>query len=279
MIRLDLHTHSTASDGQYTPLEMVQKANDEKLSYYALTDHDTIDGIAMAKEEAYRLGVNFIPGIEISTHEGEEVHIVGLFIDETAPSLVSACEEYKNSRLGRGERIIDFLNSKGIPISSEDLPKNKLGSLGRPFFAEYLVKHGHVITNKEAFLRYLNTAEFHKATDRIKPTPEEAIRLIHSAGGKAILAHPGLLKMGHEWQRTYIKKLAEAGLDGIEVYYFTHKDSQKRFYHELAREYHLLTSCGSDFHGEKVKPSVPFGMRLEKEAFEDFIIPNIDVVP
>lgn len=262
-MKLDLHTHSTASDGQYTPTELVQRAKEAGLSYYALTDHDTIDGIAEAKTAARSLDVSFIPGIEISTQLEEEIHMVGLWIDENNPMLTAACDSYKQSRLQRGTRIINYLSSLGISISNEDIPSDKEGSLGRPHFAQYLIEHGYVHSTQEAFDRYLNTPAFHKATDRIKPTPQEAIQLIHAAGGKAILAHPGLLKMGKRWQESLIHSLCEQGLDGIEVYYFKHTKNQVAYYRRLALQYNLFMSCGSDFHGEAIKPDVPFGMEVE----------------
>lgn len=264
-MRVDLHTHSTASDGQYHPRELVKMAKEHNLSLYALTDHDTIDGIAEARLAALQYDVNFIPGIEISTQLGEEIHILGLRIDETTPALIQACEEYKKSRLSRGQRIIDYLNSLGIPITRNDLPEKNDGSLGRPHFAQYLQQNGFVRTRQEAFDRYLNTPAFHAATDRKKPTPQEAISLIHSAGGKAFLAHPGLLKMGKRWQESLIAELREAGLDGLEVYYFKHTKNQVAFYRRLAIQNHLLCSCGSDFHGESVKPDVPFGMEIDAD--------------
>lgn len=262
-MKLDLHTHSIASDGEHTPTELIRLAKEQKLELYAITDHDTIDGIAEAKAAAKELGVNFVPGIEISTELGEEIHMLGLWIDEKNQALVSACEEYKQMRLGRGLRIIKYLQTVGIDISEQDMPEDKIGSLGRPYFAEFLQEHGYVRTRQEAFDRYLNSPAFHKATDRKKPTPEEAIALIHKAGGKAVLAHPGLLKMGKRWQESLIHNLVSSGLDGIEVYYQKHTASQIRFYRKLALEANLMCSCGSDFHGKKVKPNVPFGMELE----------------
>lgn len=265
-MKLDLHTHSTVSDGQYTPSELVEMAKKNELKMYALTDHDTIAGIEEARRRAGELGVNFISGIEISTHKGEEIHMLGLFIDEQCSDLINACQVYRERRIGRGERICAFLKEKGIEISKEELREiEEKASLGRPHFAKILQERGIVKTRQEAFGRYLDTAEFHRKTDGQKPAPEEAIEIIHRAGGLAVLAHPGLLKMGKRWQESLIKGLKEAGLDGIESFYNKHTYMQKKYYRKLAEENGLMISCGSDFHGEKVKPNVNFGMELADE--------------
>lgn len=265
-MRIDFHTHSTASDGQYTPSQLVEMAKEKELEKFAITDHDTVEGIKEAREKALELGVDFVAGIEISTHKGEEIHILGLGIDENNPKLVEECSRYKNDRIGRGERICNYLTEKGIPVNLEDVQRVAgEGSLGRPHFAQILQERGVVRTRQEAFDRYLNTAEFHRKTDRVKPTPAEAIALIHEAGGKAVLAHPGLLKMGKRWQESLIHELVEAGLDGIEVFYYKHTYMQTKFYKKLAIEWGLKFSCGSDYHGDKVKSNVPFGMEIDEE--------------
>ena len=274
-MKLDLHTHSTVSDGQYTPSELVEMAKKNELKMYALTDHDTIAGIEEARRRAGELGVNFIPGIEISTNKGEEIHMLGLFVDEQCSDLINACQVYRERRIGRGERICAFLKEKGIEISKEELREiEENASLGRPHFAKILQERGIVKTRQEAFGRYLDTAEFHRKTDGQKPAPEEAIEIIHRAGGLAVLAHPGLLKMGKRWQESLIKGLKEAGLDGIESFYNKHTYMQKKYYRKLAEENGLMISCGSDFHGEKVKPNVNFGMELADEYVQMLVRKN-----
>ena len=274
-MKLDLHTHSTASDGQYSPTELIVKAKEKELELYAITDHDTVDGIKEARDKAKELGVNFVPGIEISTQKGEEIHVLGLYIDENCPKLLKACSDFMESREGRGKRICQFLEGKGIKITEEEAMKAAgTGSLGRPHFAQILQERGIVKTRQEAFERFLDTSEFHKKTDRIKPSPEDAIALIHEAGGVAILAHPGLLKMGKRWQESLVKELKEAGLDAIECFYNKHTYMQIKYYKKLAREHGLMVSCGSDFHGEKVKPNVSFGMEISDEYSEWIVRKN-----
>lgn len=269
---LDLHTHSTASDGQYCPADLILKAKEKHLLVIAITDHDTVDGISEAKEAAIAAEVNFIPGIEISTALGEEIHVLGYYVDEKNKQLQSACEEFMDSRKARGNRIAEYLMEKGISVDLDEIKESAgEGSLGRPHFAKYLQEHGYVKTRQEAFTRYLNTPDFHKKTDRIKPTPQEAIRLIHEAGGKAVIAHPGLLKMGKAWQESLFSCLKEAGLDGIEAYYGKHTFQQTKLYRNLAVKFGLKITCGSDFHGEQVKPSVGFGMEFP-DMYKDLLI-------
>ncbi len=264
-MKIDLHTHSTVSDGQYTPTELIRLAKQANLEVIALTDHDTVDGIKEAREAAGQLGQPFIAGIEISTRKEEEIHMVGLGIDEDHPALIAETKKLMEDRANRGAVITEYLRALGISVDYEEVKAMAgEGSVGRPHFAQYLQKHGYVRSRQEAFDRYLNTPSFHKATDRILPPPEEAIELIHLSGGKAVLAHPGLLKMGKSWQEDFICRLKECGLDAIEAYYSKYSKAQEKYYRALAKRYDLKISVGSDFHGEKVKPDVKLGMELEE---------------
>ena len=260
-MRLDMHTHTTASDGQHSPGELMTMAKAARLEMIAVTDHDTIEGICEARRASEEVGICLIPGIEISTYLDEEIHILGLWIDETNPVLVGKCREYTDSRKNRGRLIVDYLKDKGMEIDLDEIMAYAGGgSMGRPHFAWALQKHGYVSSCQEAFERFLDTPEFHERTDRRKPTPQEAIGLIHGAGGKAVLAHPGLLKMGQDRQRLLVEELKAAGLDAIEAYYSKYTNRQIRIYTELARKLALKVTAGSDFHGEKVKKNVKLGM-------------------
>lgn len=275
-MKLDLHVHSTASDGQYTPLELVEKANKLGLEYLAITDHDTVNGIKDAKEIADKYDVNFIPGIEISTMDTEEIHIVGLGIDENNKRLRSSCEEFAKSRNSRGEEIRKYLYELGINVDLEKVRKIAKGAnLSRPHFATYLVSEGIVKNNQMAFDLYLDTPEFHRLTDRKLISPADAIELIHQANGKAILAHPGLLHMKFDEQENLISKLKVKGLDGLEVYYSRYSKEKTEVYRYLAQKYNLLISCASDYHGEKIKPDINLGMEVtRKEDLERLVIYN-----
>ena len=263
---IDLHTHTTHSDGELTPYELLSQAKEMGCTLIAITDHDTVGGIAEGRRVAAELGIDFVPGIEISTQELEEVHMLGYGIDETNEALCKCCQEFADSRARRAELICDFLATKGIKVELEEVRNISGGTIiGRPHFAEYLEKHGYVSNRKEAFSRYLNTPAFHAAVTRQKPSPQEAIQLIHGAGGKAVLAHPGLLKKNWYEVELFIKTLKEAGLDGVECIYQKHTPATEKRFLEIAKKYDLATSCGSDFHGVHVKPDVPLGMKVTPE--------------
>ena len=267
-MKIDLHTHSTASDGQYTPIELVQKSVLSDISLFAITDHDTVQGLADAEKYAKAQSLLFIPGIEISSQDVEEIHILGYGIDYNNLELVSACDTFSKARSNRGQVIVDYLKSLNIDI---DLNVVKSyageGSLGRPHFARYLMEHGIVKSRKEAFDKYLDTEDFKKATDRKKPSCLEAIKLIHGAGGKGVLAHPGIYGMSEDLLDNLVKRLVEIGIDGIECFYSKHSKVQTEKYLEYIRKYDLKTSCGSDFHGENVKPDIKIGMIYDFEKY------------
>lgn len=263
---LDLHVHTTASDGQYTPTEIISMAKNIGLEIVAITDHDTVEGIAEGRKIALNLGIQFVAGIEISTQDMTEVHILGLGIDEENPMLCERCKQFSLDRENRAYRICEYLNKKGIDVALEDIQLiAREGVIGRPHFAKYLEEHGYVKTREDAFKKYLDTKEFKFTTDRQKPTPKDAIEFIHQAGGKAFLAHPGLLKLGWKEIEDFIIKLKDYGLDGIECYYSRHTSKQTEGFLQLAKNYNLQISAGSDFHGEKVKPNIRLGYRILDE--------------
>lgn len=269
-MKLDLHMHSTASDGQYSPSELIALGKEKELEVIALTDHDTIDGIEEAANAAKNMGVRFVPGIEISTMDQEEVHILGLGIDCKNQKLVEATARFKYERDNRADIIIKYLDTKGINVQKEYIKKLAGdGVIGRPHFAKYLIEKGYVKSVQAAFDRYLDTKEFHEATDRKLPSCEEAIDLIHEAGGAAFIAHPALLKMSKLEQDQLICRLIKGyGLDGIECFYYKHTPKQTKRFLSIAIDCGVKISCGSDFHGEKVKPEVPLGMVISDEYRE-----------
>lgn len=272
-MRLDMHSHSTASDGQYSPSELVKLAYEKNLGIFAITDHDSVNGLEEGRKTAEKLNLRFIPGIEISAQEDEEIHVLGYEIDCNNDQILRCCEEFHNDRLHRGDRICEFLKSKGIDIdmsSIREIAGN--GSLGRPHFARYLIDKGYVSERKEAFDKYLDTPEFLEATRRKEPTVTQAIDIIHSAGGKAVLAHPAFIHKEEDEIENMIAGLKEQGLDGIECFYSKHKKNQADFYLDIAYKYDLKTSCGSDFHGENVKADVALGMEFDMEKYGNIFI-------
>lgn len=259
MDKIDMHIHTTASDGTRTPLECVSLAAMAGLKAIAITDHDTMAGIKEAGEAGELLGVSIIPGIEISSdYLGKDVHVLGYFLREDAPEL----QEYQNwvqeKRQARNEKIVEKLQNKGFEISMALLEEKNPGSvLGRPHVARYLMELGVVKTVEEAFRRYLSKGRS-CYVERERIPFREAAALIKKCGGVAVLAHPlqyGFDKAGLD---KLVKTAQEAGFSGMEIYYtgYTQKDVEKLF--DLAEKYTLLPTGGSDFHGDN-KPGVSIG--------------------
>ena len=262
---VDLHLHSNASDGQYTPTELMYKVKEAGITRCALTDHDTINGIKEARDACQLLGIEFISGIEISTKEDVEHHILGYGIDETNEELINSCEFFKNERLKRAKKIYNYLKDKGINLEEGSVEKIAgSDNLGRPHFAEAMYQQGYVDNVREAFDKYLATPEFEKHNFRKYCTYKEAIEIIHKAGGIAVLAHPGSTKhKSLEEMAMRVEELVGYGLDGIECYYSSHTYEQTLFYLNQAEIYDLEVTIGSDYHGEKIKPHIKLGYTNE----------------
>jgi predicted metal-dependent phosphoesterase TrpH len=253
---VDLHIHTTASDGQYSPAQIVLMAKNAGLTMIAITDHDTIAGIEEGREAVRGSGIKFIGGIEISVQCNRELHILGYKVDPKNPALLSLCEGFAEGRRERGPRISEYLRGYGIHIDLEQAQKHTGGELlGRPHFARALVDAGYVETIREAFDRYLGIPAFDKV-ERPKPPPGEGIKVITGAGGLAVLAHPKQLKLSDADLEKLLCELIQHGLGGIECYYSTHTPRQTEFYLYLAQKYGLAVTGGSDFHGENVKPEI-----------------------
>lgn len=250
----DLHTHSTASDGQYTPAQVVALAKNRRIDVLALTDHDTTDGVAEAVAVGQAAGVRVLPGVELSAAEHRSLHLLGYQVDCNAPALKALCQSLAVGRDKRKNRIADFLREKGVPVPLAEVETLAGGqSIGRPHFARVMIAHGYVATVEEAFTRYLDTPEFQRI-ERPKPTAETCLATIRAAGGKSSLAHPYQLRMDEQALEALVRHLADCGLDAIECYYPKHTPAQQAQYLHLAQKYGLHVTGGSDFHGEKVKP-------------------------
>ncbi len=270
---IDLHVHSTASDGQYSPDELVRLASEAGIKLLALTDHDAIAGISEAEATAAEVGLFFVPGIEISVQDTEEIHILGYGIDISQNELIRFCEEAMSNRAWRGRRICEYLQNLGIVVDYGEIQRIAgNGLIARPHFAAWLMEHGFVSTSKEAFDHYLDTPAFHEATERLKPSAREAIDLIHIAGGKAVLAHPGNYSMGMEKRYQLVCRLAGNGLDGVECFYSRNTKQETLQYLNWVDEFDLKISCGSDFHGEKVKPDIHLGMEFDMDRYGNRVI-------
>ena len=253
----DLHTHSTASDGQYTPAELVRLAHGRGLNALALTDHDTVDGVSEAARAGEALGLRVIPGIELSAREYKTYHILGYAFDPADPGLNALCGQMKDGRDKRALRIIGYLAEKGFPLELSEIEDIAGGNLiGRPHFAQAMLRHGYVKDLREAFDRWLDTDEFLERVERKKPPVRECVETIKAAGGKVSLAHPYQIGVDDETLDAIVRELAGYGLDAIECYYPKFTPEQQAYYLRLAERYGLHVTGGSDFHGERVKPDI-----------------------
>ena len=258
---VDLHVHSNRSDGSFTPEELVDYAVEKGLCAFALTDHDTVDGIPAALAQAKKwakkgVSIEVIPGIEFSTeYKGKDIHIVGIDIDYEAEFFKEHLTSFVHSRIERNKKMCRNLQEAGIDISYEKLLTEYPGSvITRAHYARFLHGHGYTSSVKEAFDRYVgdHTKYF---VPREKVTPTQAVELILKAGGIPILAHPVLYGLGKSALDTLVAELKDAGLIGIEAVYSTYSPSDERDIKALALKYDLAISGGSDFHG-KAKPDI-----------------------
>lgn len=271
---VDLHVHSTASDGTFAPKEVVKLAAKAGLSAFALTDHDTVKGVDEAIEAAEKLNLEVIPGVEISTrYKEKEIHIVGLFLDHHNSQLLAGLGNEIDIRNKRNQMLIEKFNENGFPVTMEEMLTMFPDSvITRAHFASYMVKKGYVKSTLDAFNRYLGEG-MPLYVPRDKKSPEEAIKLITSAGGVAILAHPLLYHLTMGELRDLCIMLKKLGLVGIESMYSTYKGFDELFVKNLAKEVGLLESGGSDFHGAN-KPHIKIGsgmgtLRISSEYMEN----------
>ena len=255
---IDLHTHTTASDGSFTPSALVRYAASKGLRAIAVTDHDTMGGLPEALKEAEALGLEVVPGVEISVDFRPEMHMLGYFFGSGYASINEVLEELKKKRAERNPKIIKRLNELGMDISLEEVEALAPGGItGRPHIARVMVSKGYAGSQREAFDRYLGSgrpAYFSKE----KLTPEQGIEKILEAGGLPVLAHPIFLKRNETELDTLLKSLKKVGLKGIEAYYSENTKAQTVELIRLAGRNGLFATGGSDFHGS-FKPDIEIG--------------------
>lgn len=254
---VDLHIHTNASDGKYTPAEIVLKAHNSGLEYIAITDHDSTDGIITAREAVRSIsGITVIQGVEINTDiPSGEVHILGYYIDIDNRELTITLERLRNSRKLRARKMVDKLNALGIGIDFERVQELAgTGSIGRPHVAEAMLEKGYITELKEAFDKYIGRNGPAYA-ERDKITPAEATGLILRAHGIPVLAHPFTCE---DPERT-TTELKSAGLMGLEVYYSSYSPGQIQELLGIAKKYKLVSTGGSDYHGLDDAAELPLG--------------------
>ncbi len=277
MRRIDLHTHSTCSDGSYSVHELIDYAHEKELSAIALTDHDTIDGV----EEAVNYGkekypdMEVIPGIEFSTvNEGKDVHVVGLYVDYTDQKLKDRLATFKNARVERNIKMCKKLTEGGIPISYDELTEAFPDTtITRAHYAKFMLEKGYIKSRQEAFDRYIgdNCPYF---VPRENITPEMAIECILENGAVPILAHPVIYHMSDAKLEALVVRLKEVGLKGLEAIYTTYEAYEERQMKELAAKHGLLVSGGSDFHGSN-KVGIDLGVGYGSLFVPEDLLPPI----
>ncbi len=260
MSRLDLHLHTTHSDGSCTPTEVVNMAHQAGVTALAITDHDIMTGVTEAMTAGQQCGIEIIPGVEISSFTGtSELHVLGYFLDQQDPDLLARLKTLRDGRHRRNPQIIERLQALGVEITYDEVRRLAgTDSIGRPHIARVLMDKRVVASAKEAFDRFL--AEGKPAyVPRELPSPAEAICWIKAARGLAVLAHPTWVKVAEQPLVDLVRQLKADGLDGVEVYYSTHAARQTREYLSLAQQLGLLVTGGSDFHG-LTKPDIEVGI-------------------
>lgn len=255
---IDLHTHTTASDGSLAPAELVRAARDLGLAAVAVTDHDTVDGNAEALDAGAGLGVEVVPGCEISAdHAGGPMHILGYYLPRRPARLPEVFAWLSQSRRARNLEILDKLKGLGADIPYEEVLARASGTVGRPHIAAILAERGLVPTAEQAFARFLGRRG-QAYVPKAKLEPARVIAALKDEGATVVLAHPFLLGLDGPRLEPLLRGLKDQGLDGIEVFYSEHSPSQVDLYLHLAAKLDLLITGGSDFHG-RPKPDITLG--------------------
>ena len=248
MDRIDLHIHTTASDGTFTPEEVVREASRIGLAAVAITDHDTAAGYARAAAEGENCGLEVVPGIEISTKFRSAVHILGYYIDVDSPALEEVLEWMHRDREERNVKLCAMLRESGVDIDIERMHARFGDLVGRPHFAEIMIENGMARDMNDAFERLLNKNKPYFIPRQFLPI-ERSIEIIREAGGTAVLAHPFQYRLDDAGLRELIEHCMESGLEGMECRYSGYDAAQTAYLEALAAEYGLVRTGGSDFHG------------------------------
>jgi hypothetical protein len=268
---IDLHTHTTASDGRCAPAELVTRAAAAGVTVLSVTDHDTVAGYQAAAAAAATAGVELVPGIEITAVvDGADVHVLGYFIDVHSPRLLAFLAEQRRRRIDRVRQIIDRLASHAVVLDPDDILRRGLDdpgiAVGRPWVARALVAGGHVADSNQAFARWLGPGR-PAFVPRLGARPKEVVARIHEAGGIASLAHPGLIKHD-EW----LPGFAADGLDALEAYHSNHDCTATDHYLSVAARLGLVVTGGSDYHADEAHGADgPGSVSLPPDAYATLV--------
>lgn len=264
----DLHTHTKASDGTFSPAEVIRMAAESGLKYIAITDHDIVDGISEAVKAASEYDINIIPGVELSVEHdsGQEIHMLAYGIDWQDENLISRLNSLQNSRAVRAREIVVKLQNMGFDLDYEDVAAAAgNASVGRPHIAQAMVDRGFIAKPDEAFRDYIGW-DGPAYVKKVILSPHDAIGMVTSAGGVAVHAHPGIF--GND---DLIPELAEHGLIGLECFHPFHNKKHFAHYFEMCRKYNLLVTGGSDFHGTN-RPEVKIGQISVTEKVVEYLL-------
>ena len=267
---IDLHVHTTASDGQYSPSQIIQKAAEKNLKAIAITDHDTVAGLEEAKAAGRELGVTVVPGIELNiTFPTGEFHLLGLGIKNPSPALINIVENVINNRNDRNAQIIAKMNEDGVPLTQEELQADFPNTvIGRPHFAAELVKHGVVKTRQQAFDQYL--ARGRKwYVPRVCTNLDEAIVALRESGAVPIVAHPMSLYLSWGRLPDFLTDCYEKGVVGIEAFHPGARVTECLRLEELGHKIGFIITAGSDFHGEKIRSDRRLGHTCGGKKIDD----------
>ena len=267
---IDLHVHTTASDGQYSPAQIIGKAAEKNLKAIAITDHDTVAGLQEAKEAGRQLGVTVVPGIELNiTFPTGEFHLLGLGIKTPSSSLINIVENVIKNRNDRNAQIIEKMNQDGVALTAEELQADFPNTvIGRPHFAAELVKHGVVKTRQQAFDQYL--ARGRKwYVPRVCTNLDEAIVALRESGAVPVVAHPMSLYLSWGRLPDFLKDCYEKGVMGIEAFHPGARVTECLRLEELGRKIGFIITAGSDFHGEKIRSDRRLGHTCGGKKIED----------
>ena len=267
---IDLHVHTTASDGQYSPSEIMEKAAAAGISVLAITDHDTFSGLEEGRAAADKFGIRFVSGIELNIewHSGE-FHLLGLGFSRISSSLRAVTERLVESRNSRNARIIEKMNQDGVPISMEEMTADFPGTvIGRPHFAAELVKHNVVKNRQQAFDRYLARGKPWYA-ERTAANLDEAVAAINESGGIPVIAHPMSLYLSWGKMLPALEDIRGRGVEGLEAFHPGARMTDCLRLEEAAVKYGFFVTAGSDFHGEKVRADRKLGHTCGNRKISD----------